>query len=62
MKKRAGIWAALLLAAVMLAGCGNPADQKDSKAKQKTEVFPVTIDDASNQDVTIKKEPKRLFH
>ncbi|MEC1488122.1 ABC transporter substrate-binding protein [Bacillus subtilis] len=60
MKKRAGIWTALLLAAVMLAGCGNPADQKDSKAKQKTEAFPVTIDDASNQDVTIKKEPKKI--
>lgn len=60
MKKRAGIWTALLLAVVMLAGCGNPADQKDSKAKQKTEAFPVTIDDASNQDVTIKKEPKKI--
>ncbi len=60
MKKRAGIWTALLLAAVMLAGCGNSADQKDSKAKQKTAAFPVTIDDASNQDVTIKKEPKKI--
>ncbi|CUB20472.1 Vitamin B12-binding protein precursor [Bacillus subtilis] len=60
MKKLAGIWTALLLAAVMMAGCGNTADQKDSKAKQKTEVFPVTIDDASNQDVTIKKEPKKI--
>lgn len=60
MKKRAGIWTALLLAVVMLAGCGNPADQKDSKAKPKTEAFPVTIDDASNQDVTIKKEPKKI--
>ncbi|MGG1248804.1 ABC transporter substrate-binding protein [Bacillus spizizenii] len=60
MKKLAGIWTALLLAAVMVAGCGNTADQKDSKAKQKTEAFPVTIDDASNQDVTIKKEPKKI--
>ncbi|PNB64931.1 ABC transporter substrate-binding protein, partial [Pseudomonas sp. GW456-E7] len=33
MKKLAGIWTALLLAAVMIAGCGNTADQKDSKAK-----------------------------
>lgn len=39
MKKRAGIWTALLLAVVMLAGCGNPADQKDSKAKQKQKRF-----------------------
>ena len=63
MKKLAGIWTALLLAAVMMAGCGNTADQKDSKAKQKTEAsesFPVTIDDASKQDVTIKKEPKKI--
>lgn len=44
-----------------MAGCGNTADQKDSKAKQKTEAsesFPVTIDDASNQDVTIKRSQK----
>ncbi|MDO3660487.1 ABC transporter substrate-binding protein [Bacillus sp. C28GYM-DRY-1] len=63
MKKLAGIWTALLLAAVMIAGCGNAADQKDSKANQKTEAsqaFPVTIGDASNQDVTIKKEPKTI--
>ncbi|MCY7917500.1 ABC transporter substrate-binding protein [Bacillus vallismortis] len=60
MKKLAGIWTALLLAAVMMAGCGNTADQKDSKAKQQTEAFPVTIDDASNQEVTIKKEPEKI--
>lgn len=64
MKKLAGIWAVLLLTAIMISGCGNAADEKDSNAKQKTaasEAFPVTIDDASNQDVTIKKEPKKLF-
>ncbi|MCY8511324.1 ABC transporter substrate-binding protein [Bacillus mojavensis] len=63
MKKLAGIWTALLLTAIMISGCGNAADEKDSVAKQKTaasEAFPVTIDDASNEDVTIKKEPEKI--
>ncbi|MCC2930704.1 ABC transporter substrate-binding protein [Bacillus sp. LBG-1-113] len=63
MKKLAGIWTALLLTAIMISGCGNAADEKDSVAKQKTaasEAFPVTIDDASSEDVTIKKEPKKI--
>ncbi|MEC1736960.1 ABC transporter substrate-binding protein [Bacillus mojavensis] len=63
MKKLAGIWTALLLTAIMISGCGNAADEKDSVAKQKTaasEAFPVTIDDASSEDVTIKKEPEKI--
>ncbi|AKL86304.1 ABC transporter substrate-binding protein [Bacillus atrophaeus] len=63
MKKFAGIWTALVLTAVLMTGCSGADSQSGSKAKQEpgsSEAFPVKIDDASKQDVTIKTEPKKI--
>ncbi|MCY8986844.1 ABC transporter substrate-binding protein [Bacillus atrophaeus] len=63
MKKFAGIWTALVLTAVLMPGCSGADSQSGSKAKQEpgsSEAFPVKIDDASKQDVTIKTEPKKI--
>ncbi|MGZ9792096.1 ABC transporter substrate-binding protein [Bacillus atrophaeus] len=63
MKKFAGIWTALVMTAVLMTGCSGADSQSGSKAKQEpgsSEAFPVKIDDASKQDVTIKTEPKKI--
>ncbi|OQP05981.1 ABC transporter substrate-binding protein [Geobacillus sp. 46C-IIa] len=57
--------AALILLAVMLAGCSSGAGNSAQPAKKeepKTEqtAFPVTVKDGLGEDVTIKAEPKKI--
>ncbi|MBY8911352.1 ABC transporter substrate-binding protein [Bacillus sp. YC2] len=62
MKKITAIWTALLVTAVLTAGCSG-GHEEGSRTKQKavsTEAFPVTIKDAANEKVTIQKEPKKI--
>ncbi|MBT2574744.1 ABC transporter substrate-binding protein [Bacillus sp. ISL-51] len=62
MKKITAIWTALLVTAILIAGCSGGREE-GSRTKQKavsTEAFPVTIKDAANEKVTIHKEPKKI--
>ena len=61
MKKFGLLLLSLLLAAGVLSGCGQaqkPADEQ--KQEKAAEAFPVTIKDASGQEVKIEKEPKKI--
>ncbi len=61
MKKLGLLLLSLLLAAGVLSGCGQaqkPAEQQ--KQEKAAEAFPVTIKDASGQEVKIEKEPKKI--
>ncbi len=56
-------WFMTLVLAIGMVGCG--ADSADPKKEtesgsQKTASFPVEIEDASGEKVTIEKEPKRI--
>jgi iron complex transport system substrate-binding protein len=67
MKKLYSLFLAMLLAAGILAGCGEKeepvkdASSTEPKQEQKSETeFPVTIKDATDQDVVIESKPERI--
>lgn len=71
MKKFYGVLAVFLFVFAFLAGCGNTEEQnkKDDNTNPVTEQsgdnkeasFPVTIKDASNEDVVIEEKPEKII-
>ncbi|MBS4223470.1 ABC transporter substrate-binding protein [Lederbergia citrea] len=70
MKKLNGLFAALLLVFGLLAACGTNAEPKKEDTNKEPvseqaneaneESFPVTIKDAADKDVVIKKKPEKI--
>ena len=67
MKRIYTILFALLLSLMVLAGCGASGEKENSQSKQeaKTEqtektAFPVTIKDATDQEVVIEAQPEKI--
>ncbi|WP_243292251.1 ABC transporter substrate-binding protein [Bacillus sp. FJAT-47783] len=64
MKKLHVLFFAMLLSLLVLAGCnasnGNETKEEANQTEQTEGAFPVTVTDASGNDVTIEKEPEKI--
>src|SRR4051794_17253151 len=67
MKKIYTLLFALLLSVIVLAGCGasdkketNPSDKEAKTEQTENTAFPVTIKDATDQDVVIEAQPEKI--
>lgn len=64
MKKLHVLFFTMLLSLLVLAGCnasnGNETKEEGNQTEQTEGAFPVTVTDASGNDVTIEKEPEKI--
>ncbi len=63
MKKYYSLFCGALIASLVLAGCGQASDSEgnDQKKSEKAEAeFPVTIKDAVDKEIVIRKDPQKI--